>query len=159
MNTTNIIVKNGDRMMTQARVLEEGIELTFADSRQGVIPFADIPEIGEYANLTSIELPNPYAVTLHNLDGETFEIPWDFARRYCDPSYQPRVEEVSTSGKQIFGARVRGLRAAAGLTQEKRSAVTMAWSFNRSPDFLPRFPMAWDTDLKHGRLQIKLLKP
>ena len=38
-----VLVKNADRMMTSARLLEDGIQLTFADGCNGQIPFADSP--------------------------------------------------------------------------------------------------------------------
>lgn len=75
--------------MTRARAVQLGIELAFADGRTGLIPFPDLPEIGTLANLAAIELPNPYAVILRNARGQTVELPWDFARHYCDASYQP----------------------------------------------------------------------
>jgi DNA-binding XRE family transcriptional regulator len=119
MSTTDVIVENGNRMMTHAKVVVEGVELTFADDCKGVIPFADLPEIGKFENLARIELPNPYEVFLFALNGKSVEIPWDFARHFCDSSYQLRVEEVATEGRQAFGKRVRQLREAASLTQDK----------------------------------------
>ncbi|MDO8751237.1 MAG: helix-turn-helix transcriptional regulator [Dehalococcoidia bacterium] len=113
-----VLVKNANRMMTSANVLFEGIEFYFADGCRGVVPFADISEVKEFENLTSIELPNPYAVILRTKFGETIELPWDFARHYCDASYQPRVEAIALAGRQAIGSRIRQLRESAGLTQE-----------------------------------------
>jgi DNA-binding XRE family transcriptional regulator len=45
------------------------------------------------------------------------EIPWDFARHYCDPAYRPRVEAVAERGRLSLGERVREMRTAAGMTQ------------------------------------------
>lgn len=115
-------VRNAERMMTRARAVQLGIELAFADGRTGLIPFADIPEMGTFSNLAEIELPNPYAVILRNAQGETVELPWDFARHYCDASYRPRVEAVATAGKQSMGGRIRQLRQATGMTQEELAA-------------------------------------
>lgn len=61
-------------MMTSANPLKEGVELLFADGCRGFVPFADIPEVKELENLTSIELPNPYAVVLQTKLGETVEV-------------------------------------------------------------------------------------
>jgi DNA-binding XRE family transcriptional regulator len=115
---TTIFVRNADRMMTAARPQTNGIELTFADGAAGLIPFADIPGIGDASNLKTIELPNPYIIVLKNRAGEDAEIPWDFARHYCDASLRPRVEAIAAEGRQSIGARVRSLRAEAGMTQQ-----------------------------------------
>ena len=113
-----VLVKNADRMMTTATLLEDGIELSFADGRKGLIPFADIPEIRDRAALSGLELPNPYEMVLETVGGEQVEVPWDFARHYCDESYRPTVEAMAMQGRQTLGERVRQLRESAGLTQE-----------------------------------------
>ena len=113
-----VLVMNADRMMTSACLLDKGIELRFADGRSGLIPFSDIPEIKEREALSSIELPNPYEMVLETVSGERIEVPWDFARHYCDASYRPRVEVIAMQGRQTIGARIRRLRESAGLTQE-----------------------------------------
>jgi len=113
-----VLVANADRMMTAASPRKDGIELTFADGAAGVIPFADISEIGDVSNLKSIELPNPYTVVLTNMAGEEAEIPWDFARHYCDQSYRSPVEAVGAEGRLSIGARIRSLREESGSTQQ-----------------------------------------
>ena len=117
-----VLVKNANRMMTAAVPKRNGIHLTFADGCRGVIPFADLPEIADRANLESIELPNPYTVMLRSRKGTTAEVPWDFARHYCDPSYRPRLQTVAAAGRQSIGSRIRRLREAAGMTQEEMSS-------------------------------------
>lgn len=112
-------MENAERMMTGATPKKDGIHLVFADGCSGVIPFADLPEIAKLSNLGSIELPNPYELILTDVRGEIFEVPWDFARHYCDPSYRPRVEAVGARGRQSMGDRVRETRMAAGMTQEQ----------------------------------------
>ena len=114
-----VLVANADRMMTAASPQQNGIELTFADGASGLIPFADIAEIGDASNLDSIELPNPYVIVLKNPAGEDAEIPWDFARHYCDASYRSRVEAVGADSRQSIGGRIRSLRAEAGMTQQQ----------------------------------------
>ena len=42
-----VLVKNANRMMMVASLLEDGIEMSFADGCKGLIPFDDIPEIKE----------------------------------------------------------------------------------------------------------------
>jgi len=106
------------RMMTVARLLEDGIELSFADGASGLIPYSDLPEIGERTALSTLNLPNPYEMVLETTQGEMVEIPWDFARHYCDPSYRPAVEAMAMRGKHALGQRIRRLRNAAGLSQD-----------------------------------------
>ena len=123
-----VLVKNADRMITSANLLKKGIELTFADGCRGVVPFTDVPEVRELQNVKGIELPNPYELILHTKLGETFALPWDFARHYCDASYRPGVEAIALAGRQAIGLRIRQLRESAGLTQE---ALARAASIGR----------------------------
>ncbi len=113
-----VLVKNANRMMTIASLLENGIELSFADGSKGLIPYADVPEIKERVAVSSLELPNPYEMVLETAQGERVEIPWDFARHYCDESYRPTIEAIAMQGRQTLGQRIRGFRESAGLTQE-----------------------------------------
>ena len=53
-----------------------------------------------------------------NSRGESVEIPWDFARHYCDATYRPTVEAIAALGRRTIGERVRRYRESAGLTQE-----------------------------------------
>ena len=113
-----VLVRNADRMMMIANLLRDGVELRFADGRKGLVPFADIPEIKERAGLADLELPNPYEMVLTTAQGERVEIPWDFARHYCDESYRPTVEALAMRGRKTLGERIRTFRESAGLTQE-----------------------------------------
>ncbi len=112
-----VLVKNANRMMTVASLLEDGIELSFADGFRGLVPYADVPEIGERTAVSGLDLPNPYEMVVETARGEKVEIPWDFARHYCDASYQPTIEAVATRGRRTVGARIRQSRQSAGLTQ------------------------------------------
>ena len=114
-----VLVKNADRMMTLVSLLDDGIEMHFADGRSGLVPFADLPEVGQRAELSRVELPNPYEMILETVGGEQVEIPWDFARHYCDESYRPTIEAIAMRGRQTLGERVRRFRKSAGLTQEE----------------------------------------
>ncbi|MSP78499.1 MAG: XRE family transcriptional regulator [Dehalococcoidia bacterium] len=118
------LVRNADRMMTSASATKTGLEFAFADGCKGLVPFKDIPEIRDIKNLANIELPNPYELVLRTTKGESVEIPWDFVRRYCDPSYGSRVEAVATKGRQALGHRIRSLRESASLTQEALAAAS-----------------------------------
>ena len=112
-----VLVKKANRMMTIASLLEDGIELRFADGAKGLIPYSDLPEIGKRATLSTLELPNRYEMVLKTAQGATVEIPWDFARHYCDASYRPAVEAIAVRGRRTLGRRIRRLRDAAGLSQ------------------------------------------
>ena len=113
-----VLVRNANRMMTAASLLEDGIELRFADGSKGVMPYADVPELKERRAVSSLELPNPYEMVVETGSGEQVEIPWDFARHYCDASYRPAIEAIAMQGRQTLGARIRDFREAAGMTQE-----------------------------------------
>ena len=113
-----VLVKNANRMMTSASLLDDGIELSFADGMRGLIPYAEVPEVRTRQGITGLELPNPYEMVLRSAEGESVEIPWDFARHYCDASYRPTVEAIAALGRQTVGERIRRFRESAGLTQE-----------------------------------------
>ena len=112
-----VLVKNANRMMTTATLLDDGIELSFADGLKGLIPYAEVPEVRTREGITGLELPNPYEMVLLSSRGESVEIPWDFARHYCDASYRPTVEALAALGRHSVGERVRRYRESAGLTQ------------------------------------------
>ena len=86
-----VLVKNANRMMTTASLLDDGIELNFADGFKGLIPYSDVPEVMKREGIFGLELPNPYEMLLETAGGERVEVPWDFARHYCDASYRPTV--------------------------------------------------------------------
>ena len=113
-----VLVRNANRMMTVASLLEDGIELSFADGFKGLVPYADVPEIGARAAVSGLELPNPYEMVVETARGGRIEIPWDFARHYCDASYRPTIEAIAMRGRRTVGARVRQSRESAGMTQE-----------------------------------------
>jgi DNA-binding XRE family transcriptional regulator len=116
---TTVLVKNADRMMTSAHQSGEGIEVTFADGAHGIVPLADIPEIGSAERLASLDLPNLYMLVLRTNEGVNAEVPWDVARHYCDETYRQRVEEVGTAGRLAMGQRIRDLREKGRLSQER----------------------------------------
>jgi DNA-binding XRE family transcriptional regulator len=118
-----VLVKNADRMMTSAIPRSDGIYLTFADGASGLLPYSDVPEIGKCENLCGVELPNPYQLVLTDSGGTGHEIPWDFARAFCDSSYEPRVEAVAERGRLALGGRIRWMRLAAGMTQEELASA------------------------------------
>ena len=113
-----VLVKNANRMMTTASVLEDGIELSFADGYKGLIPYSEVPEVRNRKRIFAVQLPNPYEMILRTAGGDMVKIPWDFARHYCDASYRPTVEAIAVLGRHTIGQRVRQFRESAGLTQE-----------------------------------------
>ena len=113
-----VLVKNANRMMTKASLMSDGIELGFADGIIGLIPYTDIPEVRNREGVSDIQLPNPHEMVLETAAGERVEIPWDFARHYCDTVYRPTVEALAALGNQTLGKRIRRFRESAGLTQE-----------------------------------------
>ena len=118
-----VLVKNAERMMTKAVAKADGVEVTFADGRSGLLPYAVVPEVSEARQLSGIELPSAYELVLETAGGERVEIPWDFARHYCDDSYRPNVEGIAAVGREVLGGRIRDLREEAGLTQEALAAA------------------------------------
>ncbi len=115
---TTVKVVNAERMIIAVTPGEQGIDASFADGYSGVIPFTDIPEVGDLSKLNAVELPNPYEIILTTEQDERVELPWDFVRHYCDRTYRPRMELVAAKGRQVLGLRVRRLRETAALTQE-----------------------------------------
>ena len=116
---TTVLVRNADQMMTAAALLDTAIQCTFADGASGQIPFADLSEIGESGAIVGLELPNAYEMIVTLSDGQQVEIPWDFARHYCDKSYRPTIEAIAAAGRKTLGGRIRRNRESAGLTQEE----------------------------------------
>ena len=116
---TTVLVRNADRMMTAAVLLDSGVQCTFADGATGEIPFIDLPELAGGLGLTGLELPNAYELIVRLSDGQQVEIPWDFARHYCDKSYRPTVEAIAAAGRKTLGGRIRRNREAAGISQSE----------------------------------------
>ena len=75
MDMLTVHVRNAERMMTKAAVTNDGIDITFADGCKGVIPYSDIPEVGNPSELSCIELPNPYQVNIQDKGGHLVELP------------------------------------------------------------------------------------
>ncbi len=116
--TDAVLARNANRMMTAASLLEHGIELSFADGASGLIPYSELPEIGQRAALSALKLSNPYELVLKTTQGATVEIPWDFARHYCEATYRPAIEAIAMRGRHTLGRRIQRLRISAGLTQD-----------------------------------------
>ncbi|MCY4625335.1 MAG: helix-turn-helix transcriptional regulator [Chloroflexi bacterium] len=113
-----IELKNADQMMTSASLMPDGIQVRFADGCYGTIPFEALKDVKGPESIIGLELPNPFELFLVGIEGRYPEIPWDFARHYCDASYRERIESQAWLGRQTLGSRIRQVRKASGLTQQ-----------------------------------------
>jgi len=59
-----VLVKNANRMMTAATLLDNGVELSFSDGYRGFIPYGEVPEVRDRQGVSGLELPNPYEMVL-----------------------------------------------------------------------------------------------
>lgn len=123
MGTLMANIENAERMMTRACVKNEGIEITFADGCNGLIPFTVIPEVRDSSNVIKIELPNLYQVNIYILNGKLIELPWDFVRHYCDAAYKPKIEAIAFQGRQALGKLIRTIRENSRMTQGELARV------------------------------------
>ena len=105
-----VLVRNAERMMLSAVLLEDGIGSTFADGCRGVVPFVDLSEVGGYSGISGLELPNAHEMAFITVLGDRVEIPWDFARHHRDQSHWPTIEAIAIQGRPTLGERIRGLR-------------------------------------------------
>lgn len=120
MKNTTVMVKNAERMMLSANITKLGMEIAFADGRNSLIPLGDLGIKDASKEISRIDLPNPYEVVLKLKNGESEEIPWDFAREYCaDKEFHQQAASSAARGRTVLGDRIRNARAKAGLTQEE----------------------------------------
>ncbi len=104
-------------MMTTGSLLDDGIELSFTDGNRRFIHYREFPEVRSREGIAGLELPNPNEMVLQTAGSEDVEIPWAFARHYCDATYRPTVESIAAPGRLTVGERVRRYRETAGMTQ------------------------------------------
>ena len=62
-------------MMTTASLLDDGIELGSADGFSGLIPYGEVPEVGNRDGISALELPNPYEMVLRTAGARTWRFP------------------------------------------------------------------------------------
>src|SRR5215813_1888566 len=105
-------------MMTSATLTQAGLEVTFADGRHGRIPTEVVFGSDQVPTVDDLKIPNPFVVRITLSNKEAIEIPWDFARHYCDPTYAVRVEQHRETGQALLGRRIQRLRSALKLSQE-----------------------------------------
>jgi len=104
--------------MTTATLTQSGLEVTFADGRRGIIPTDAVFGSDQVPAVEDLKIPNPFVVQIVLHNKEIVEIPWDFARHYCDPTYATRVEQRRDTGQAMLGKRIQRLRSARHLSQE-----------------------------------------
>jgi DNA-binding XRE family transcriptional regulator len=105
-------------MIISATLTQAGLEVTFADGRHGRIPTEVVFGGAEVPAVDDLKIPNPFVVQISLSNKETIEIPWDFARHYCDPTYAVRVDQQKEVGQALLGRRIQRLRSVLKLSQE-----------------------------------------
>lgn len=101
-------VRGAERMITAARVVDDGIYVQFADEHSGVIPWAELRLPGPVERLV---VPRPHVIDVHLDGGGVEEVPWDFARHFADGLYRASEEAAAARGRLLLGERVRALRS------------------------------------------------
>ncbi len=147
MSVETINLASASRMMIEVQIDKEKrrIRIRFADGRAGWIPIGNIEQAGPPVrlDLNRVDLPNPYEIIIGTEEGGTIEVPWDFARGYCDPRFEEREREQARQGQAQLGERIRQFRQRAGLTQEeltKRAGIgRVTLSRLESGDHSPRY--------------------
>lgn len=97
------------RMMTVAKLNDDGVQLAFADGSTGVIPIEDLPGIKDRASVRGVELPIPFEMALETIRGNRVAVPWDLARHYCQGSYRPAIEVIAARGRRTLSNQARHL--------------------------------------------------
>src|SRR5258708_22435491 len=105
-------------MIISATLTQAGLEVTFADGRHGRIPTEVVFDDNQVPTVEDLKIPNAFVVQISLSNKEVMEIPWDFARHYCDPTYAVRVEQQKEVGQALLGRRIQRLRSALKLSQE-----------------------------------------
>ena len=113
-----VLVKNANRMMTTASLLDDGIELSFADGLKGLIPYGEVPEVKVREGIFGLELPNPLRDGPANGWGRerrnSLGLRPALLRRYLPANRRA----IAALGRQTVGERVRRFRESSGLTQQ-----------------------------------------
>ena len=123
MSIQTVSLQSASQMMIEVQIDREKhrIHIQFADGQTGWIPIGDIEQAAPPVrlDLDRVDLPNPYEIIIGTEEGGTIEVPWDFARSYCDPHFQERELDQAHRGRGHLGERIRRFRRRAGWTQEE----------------------------------------
>jgi DNA-binding XRE family transcriptional regulator len=114
--STLTYVTGAERMITAARVREDGSYVQFADEHSGVIPWA---ELRLTSPLERLVVPRPHVIEMHLVGGGVEELPWNFARHFADERYRASAEAASARGRLVLGERIRALRSRRGDSQHE----------------------------------------
>lgn len=120
--TTMVYVQGADRMIIRAQIVGDGVMISFADGRQGLIPFSALHLDSDVVD--RITLPNPFEVVLELKDGKREVVPWDFARHFADTTYQERMKRLGQEGLALFGKRLKKLRQDRNMSQEELARLS-----------------------------------
>lgn len=94
-----------------------GVIVEFADGVAALVPWERVREVGGLPKVASVSLDSPHLALAKTADGETVEIPWDFARHFGDAEYRKRMDDLASQGQRKFAMRLRDRRRAVGLSQ------------------------------------------
>ncbi|MDP3062417.1 MAG: helix-turn-helix transcriptional regulator [Chloroflexota bacterium] len=94
----------------------DGIHAVFEDGKAGLIPWSEIGGVGSGESVLAVKHSADVIWFVH--EGNTIELPWDFARHYADSEFKAKEEAAAREDKRILGNRIREARLRAGLTQE-----------------------------------------
>lgn len=121
MSTKVVKLNQAERMMTYLKIDTEKrrILVRFADGLEGWIDAEELASKPEGLDLEKVSLPNPHEIDIATTEGETINIPWDFARHYCDSGYQEREVEQRDQERSVLGEKVASIRKDKGFTQEE----------------------------------------
>ena len=64
-----VLVKKRQPDDDHRSLLDDGIELGFADGHRGLIPYGEVPEVRNREGISGLELPNPYEMVLRTVGG------------------------------------------------------------------------------------------
>lgn len=129
MTTTK--VKNAHMLMIDLEVRGDGLWIAFADGIEGVFPLKEIRSHRlEQLDLSDVTLPDPYTIEVKvKRQREPLELPWDFVRRYVDPTWERQERQHEQAYRRRLGTAVRTLRDERGWTREslaERAGVGVA---------------------------------
>ena len=112
-------VQGAERMMIGVEAARAGLSVSFADGLVCLAPWDSVAGVGSQADVASIEMDTPYEAIIRTRDGDTLEIPWDFARHFGDAEFRDRMAEEALRGQRKFADRLRRLRRELDLSQQK----------------------------------------
>lgn len=122
--TQTILLENAQMMMVALEVDPDRrvIKVRFVDGRSGEIPAEAIENAGKPLRLdpTRVSLPNPYVILI-GVEGqsEPEEVPWDFVRHFCDPTFEAQERHKAETHRKRLGERIKRLRQQRGYSQER----------------------------------------